>query len=89
MFGTRQYGRYVYLDMELCEYNLFQYLYADTSNPFNGTISFRDLALNLKRKQAWNIMEQITKGVMFLHNQGEVHRDLKPKNSYIPHRSVH
>jgi len=30
--------------------------------------------------QIWNIMSQITNGVMFIHDEGEIHRDLKPQN---------
>ena len=29
----------------------------------------------------WGIMVQIVNGLMFIHGQGEVHRDLKPQNS--------
>jgi serine/threonine protein kinase len=31
--------------------------------------------------QIWDVMEDLTKGVAFIHSQGHVHRDLKPRNS--------
>jgi len=32
----------------------------------------------------WEIMEQITCGVEFIHSLDWVHRDLKPQNSMLP-----
>jgi len=29
----------------------------------------------------WNIMVQLTSGLAHIHSQGEVHRDIKPRNS--------
>jgi len=53
--------------MELCEGNLYD-LIQGGPNPLG--VQF-----------IWGIMVQITNGLMFIHEQGEVHRDLKPQNS--------
>jgi serine/threonine protein kinase len=56
-----------YIDMELCDGNLEQFM-----RDRRGTIELNDV---------WNIMVQVTSGLAYIHSQGEVHRDMKPRNS--------
>jgi len=67
-----------YIDMELCEFNLEDYINDLTSRfaPARGQ--------DFYEKQVWNIIGQITTGLDFIHSNGYVHRDLKPMNSSIP-----
>src|SRR5271155_1500029 len=54
-----------FIDMELCDKNLEQYI--QTSN--------------VDIEGIWAIMRDVTDGVAFIHSHKEVHRDLKPRNS--------
>lgn len=59
-----------YYDMELCQRNLEDFIQQYCTKEQRITMS-----------ALWDIMQQIACGVAFIHEQGEVHRDLKPRNS--------
>jgi serine/threonine protein kinase len=62
---------YYYIDMELCDSNLDKFMRdhrPSSSSPIQLPL-------------VWNIMVQITSGLAFIHEHGEVHRDIKPRNS--------
>ena len=81
------YGRLVdnsyYIDMELCRWNLDEYI-RDQSSEKRPT-SVRNLIRSLKDKQIWSIMKQIASGVNHIHSHNQVHRDLKPANGMLLH----
>jgi len=60
-----------YIDMELCGGNLDQYM-RDHSPASTSPIAI---------DQIWDIMVQITSGLSYIHSSGEIHRDIKPRNS--------
>ena len=60
---------YYYFDMELCDLNLEQYI----SGMHNCSIVY-------DYKKVGSIFKQITLGLDYIHQHGEVHRDLKPRN---------
>jgi|SRR5271155_903564 eukaryotic-like serine/threonine-protein kinase len=60
-----------YIDMELCNGNLDQFI-RDRGASSSTPIIIADV---------WDIMVQITSGLAHIHSQGEVHRDIKPRNS--------
>jgi len=60
-----------YIDMELCDGNLEDYI---EERRFSGPSP-------LDIKEFWNIMTQITCGLVHIHKAHLVHRDLKPRNS--------
>jgi serine/threonine protein kinase len=62
---------YYYIDMELCDENLDQFMRAHRPS------SSSPIQLPL----VWNIMVQITSGLAFIRELGEIHRDIKPRNS--------
>jgi serine/threonine protein kinase len=70
---------YYFLDMELCDFNLQCWI--DGSCP--ETISQEpnvDVHPNMKLRDIWSIMEDVTNGSTYIHDQKEIHRDLKPRN---------
>jgi serine/threonine protein kinase len=72
-----------FFDMELGEFNLETYiphLWEPTSLEKVTLVDQSTLIVKLESriKYIWAIMSQIPKGVAFIHQQKEVHRDLKP-----------
>lgn len=78
---------YVYLDMELCDLNLDQYIRKDWDPGMEEKVPHftnRDeLGPVIKAAQIWNIMADISSGVAFIHSRAEIHRDLKPRNGML------
>lgn len=60
---------FYYIDMELCVWNLEYFMHQEN----NGL-------KRLSMQDVWDIMTQIASGVVFIHEQREIHRDLKPRN---------
>jgi serine/threonine protein kinase len=71
---------YTFIDMEICDLNLEDY----NKNIWMTNLVHENLDLKgVKELQACNIMKQISDGIVFVHQQGEVHRDLKPRNGIM------
>ena len=62
-----------YFDMEYCNSNLENYMHG-----------FKSRGKRLPMHKVWSIMQDVASGVAYIHQQGEVHRDLKPRNGTIP-----
>jgi serine/threonine protein kinase len=81
-----QHGRFsnqspmYFFDMELCEINLEQYIRGSKT----GIRGLVDWEIALKDGQheflIIAIMQQLLSGLAFIHDRGEVHRDLTPQN---------
>jgi serine/threonine protein kinase len=80
-YGKFRDSPYYFIDMELCDMNLDEYIY-DKPTPF-GKRAF-PLERTVDINYIWRIMRDVTHGVVFVHDYMEVHRDLKPQNSTIP-----
>ena len=84
--GLLRNSPYYFFDMELCDYNLEMYIQA-LWKPTNLEMSSLDSSNKPtvdpepRMRFVWSIMSQIASGVGFIHNNGEIHRDLKPRNS--------
>ncbi|CAO1386526.1 unnamed protein product [Diamesa serratosioi] len=63
-FVTEQDSNFFYIALELCKYNLVQYIKHNTLQ-------------TLTKKE---VLKQTLNGLIFLHELGIVHRDLKPSN---------
>ena len=70
---------YYFIDMEYCEKTLEEYinncsqLEVSDVNKFTNEIRGRIL-------ESIRIVDALTRGVEYIHDHGEVHRDLKPRN---------
>ena len=73
---------YYFIDMELCDLNLAEYIHRATpQGPSESIPSFiKNAPPPLKAQQIWNIMRQIASGIKYMHTLKVVHRDLKPAN---------
>jgi serine/threonine protein kinase len=76
-------GRYHFLDMELCDLTLGTYLHRDWDPNVAAKVPYfaMDLPATMRMTQILGIMEDTIKGVVFIHTNNEIHRDIKPRNS--------
>jgi serine/threonine protein kinase len=76
---------YYFFDMELCNFNLDDYIQGKEIPEFcqHDLKPSKAVKLPLEARlwNLWNIMEQVARGVEYIHMNNEVHRDLKPSNS--------
>ena len=67
-----QLGSWYYIDMELCEFNLAQYIYDfDMADPMLPALNMTTVL---------KIMQDVSRGLAFIHQSQKVHRDIKPQN---------
>jgi serine/threonine protein kinase len=77
---------FYFIDMELCDLNLKEYL-KNTKTGVRGLIEWpRAIREGHGPFLVCAILQQIIRGLAFIHSKGETHRDLNPQNgSYILH----
>lgn len=82
--GWVEENRTYFFDMERCALTLESFIYHDFRSVLGLLHYFGNDLGSLNILGFWVIVEQITKGLNFIHELGEVHRDLKPSNGYNP-----
>ena len=80
-----------FIDMELCDFTLDDYIRTmnsnessfdiDQRNSFTFALVSKNCSLPEKWLNTWTIGSHIARGLEFMHTQNQVHRDLKPGNS--------
>ena len=79
---------YFYIDLQLCDFNLEEHIRNDsawasavpTSDVTKSKFSLKDGQTSRKFDEIMDIIQQLARGVKFLHSQNAIHRDLKPRN---------
>jgi serine/threonine protein kinase len=79
--GEIRHSRVLFIDMELCDLNLHEYIYCTKPRETVPIFFIKDHSPPTKARQIWTVMLQIVKGVEYLHGHGIIHRDVKPVNS--------
>jgi serine/threonine protein kinase len=76
-----------YIDMELCDLDLEKYIrktwkdrLTDNISRYQASHSEAEVVRFFGLLYVREIMKDITRGLAFIHLEGEVHRDLKPAN---------
>lgn len=72
-------GAFYFIDMELCGATLENYLKGRDIPELMAWTEIREKQ-ELVTKNAYNILQHIINGLVYIHSQGEVHRDLSPQN---------
>lgn len=72
-----------FIDMELCDISLGNYLLGHELKDVASwaTVQEQDEVPT----HAYNILQQILNGLVYIHCLDEVHRDLSPQNGIVPH----
>jgi hypothetical protein len=80
-----------FIDMEMCNFTLHGFIHKGASS--SGLRSWQDRMKGDDTEDRLLLvsssMEEITAGVVFSHEQGEVHRDLHPLTGSPRHFSTH
>jgi serine/threonine protein kinase len=79
-----QASAFYFIDMELCSYNLETFILDRKDVPLS--VSSRNIESDKLLKRITSnlkILKQITAGLQFIHNQNEIHRNLKPTNGIL------
>jgi serine/threonine protein kinase len=74
-YGKLPGSPYYYIDMELCDLNLQEYIYEFERRGFSSSFPPLDTTA------VFQIMRDVSGGLAFIHERKEVHRDIKPNNS--------
>lgn len=72
---------YYFIDMELCDVDLSAYI--DCKYAGAHLAKRIDPALSEGMSATWEILKDITDGLIFIHKLNEIHRDMKPRNGII------
>jgi serine/threonine protein kinase len=68
-----------FIDMELCHLTLHDFIHQKASLGDSSPDCFTRGSVT----QIWDVMSQIASGVQYVHREGQVHRDIKPKNGNL------
>jgi serine/threonine protein kinase len=73
--GSLSHSPYYFIDMELCDLTLYEYIHPQTdSGPMVTKADWLSVV------EIYNVTRQIAAGLEYIHRKGHVHRDLKPQN---------
>ena len=80
--GLLLYHASYYIDMELCDLNLDEYIHKNPPSTQSTSLpTFEREAGLTTLLQIWTVMSHIAGGIDYIHRKRHVHRDLKPANS--------
>ena len=68
-----------YIDMELCEFNLEVWIHCQKDAEKAKSLSITTTEQS-RMAEVCKIMQDVINGVMYIHLQKQIHRDLKPRN---------
>lgn len=71
---------YYYIDMELCDLDLSDYIASCQSKSEICCLRSKALSPVEKMSKTFDILSDVTRGVAFIHQHEMVHRDIKPRN---------
>ena len=77
--GEMSNSPFYFIDIELCDLTLEQY-----NKAIMAAALVQQEPPRVQEARIWDIMKQVTNGLVFIHSNDEVHRDLKPRNGSSP-----
>src|SRR5271163_2490924 len=68
-------GGFYYMNMELCDLSLHDYIYQLWTPEMLATVAYLtvDQPPRMRMSQIWNILQDITDGLTYVHHHGLVH----------------
>jgi serine/threonine protein kinase len=82
-YGKLSDSLYYYIDMQYCDLDLAEYIHGpDTVSLL--TSGRPNPLLPLHTQTVIQIMKDVSRGLTFIHEKKEIHRDIKPTNSMRP-----
>ena len=82
-----------YIDMELCDLNLETYILRKWTSALHKSVPFftniETSPISIKISQIAATMNDIARGVVYIHSYDMVHRDLKPRNGKFSANIAH
>jgi serine/threonine protein kinase len=86
--GSLPESSYYYIDMEFCMCNLEAYIKGRHPETFDATLNPRLMSRGTfhdsQTMNIWDIATELSRGIQFIHEHKQVHRDLKPRNGRHP-----
>ena len=84
-FGKLQNSASYYIDLEHCDMSLRHFIYRKWTPEMEARLPYltADSGRRTSTAHVWNIMEDTSNGLAYIHGLNEIHLDLRPTNSIV------
>lgn len=78
-YGRLDFGSFYFLDTELCDLNLDNYIYRQWTSTMHQDVTYftTEPSSHMRMGHIWKIMEDVNNGVAFIHQRKQIHETTK------------